>query len=62
MRNEKSFEFIIDRGDDIMGERSIKHNEAKKKKKADANVAAPSLSQRPIVTQPELIKKKKKPQ
>ena len=45
-----------------MGERSIKHNEAKKKKKADANVAAPSLSQRPIVTQPELIKKEKKPQ
>jgi hypothetical protein len=52
----------IDRGDNKMGERSIKHNEVKKKKKADVNDPAPSLSQRPIVTQPELIKKKKKPQ
>jgi hypothetical protein len=41
-----------------MAERSIKHNEAKKKKKSDANAPAPSTYQRPIMTQPELIKKK----
>ena len=44
-----------------MGEKSIKHNGIKKKKKSDVSTTAPSTYQRPIMTQPELIKKKKKP-
>lgn len=44
-----------------MGERSLKHNEVKKKKKSDAKAPAPSTYQRPLMVQPELIKKKKKP-
>ena len=44
-----------------MGERSLKHNEVKKKKKADIKSPAPSTYQRPVMAQPELIKKKKKP-
>jgi hypothetical protein len=44
-----------------MGERSIKHNEVKKKKKTDIKAPVPSTYVRPAITQPELIKKKKKP-
>jgi hypothetical protein len=43
-----------------MGDRSINNKEPKKKKKSDATASAPSFSQRPIMVQPELIKKKKK--
>jgi hypothetical protein len=44
-----------------MGERSSSHKETKKKKKTDATAPALSTYVRPIMTQPELIKKKKKP-
>lgn len=44
-----------------MGERSISHKETKKKKKTDATAPVPSTYQRPMMSQPELIKKKKKP-
>lgn len=44
-----------------MGDRNIKNNNVKKKKKTDiASSAVPSM--REAVPQPELIKKKKKPQ
>jgi hypothetical protein len=49
------------RGENKLGEKSMKHNEIKKKKKSDANATAPSTYQRPAMVQPELIKKKKKP-
>ena len=42
-----------------MGDKSIKNTE-KKKKKAGAVSSAPSSFQRPVVQQPELIKKVKK--
>jgi hypothetical protein len=42
-----------------MAEKNIK-KETKKKKSADAKGSGSSLSQRPIMPQPELIKKKKK--
>jgi len=42
-----------------MGEKSIK-KETKKKKKADIKVSAPSAFTREVVTQPQLITKKKK--
>lgn len=44
-----------------MGEKNIKNNEKKKKKKTDTTVGTSTVSIRPIMTQPELIKKKKKP-
>ncbi len=44
-----------------MGERNTSHKETKKKKKTDANAPAPSTYVRPVMIQPELIKKKKKP-
>lgn len=46
-----------------MGDRNIKKEEKKKKKKADSGVTyVPSEPyERPVMTQPELIKKKKKP-
>jgi hypothetical protein len=43
-----------------MGDRSINNKEPKKKKKSDAMASAPSFFQRPVIPQPELIKKKKK--
>jgi hypothetical protein len=43
-----------------MGDRSINNKEPKKKKKSDAINSAPSFFQRPVMSQPELIKKKKK--
>jgi hypothetical protein len=43
-----------------MGNRSINTREQKKKKKSDALAPTPSFSERPIMSQPELIKKKKK--
>ena len=49
------------RGENKMGEKSMKHNETKKKKKTDAKAYAPSTSPKPVMAQPELIKKKKKP-
>jgi hypothetical protein len=49
------------RGDNKMGERNTSHKETKKKKKTDANAPAPSTYVRPVMIQPELIKKKKKP-
>lgn len=42
-----------------MGDKNIK-KEAKKKKKTDTKVPALSASLKPVMTQPELIKKKKK--
>lgn len=43
-----------------MGDKSIKNTNIKKKKKVDAKVSAPSVSIKSVVTQPELIRKKKK--
>jgi len=44
-----------------MGDKSIKNSEKKKKKKTEVTtISAPSTYERPIVTQPEVIKKKKK--
>ena len=43
-----------------MGDRNIKNTETKKKKKTDVKVSAPSTMLREVVTQPELITKKKK--
>ncbi|MPM17468.1 hypothetical protein SDC9_63863 [bioreactor metagenome] len=43
-----------------MGDKNIK-KETKKKKKADSITSVSSASMRPVVMQPELIKKKKKP-
>ena len=42
-----------------MGDKSIKNDQVKKKKKTDYKPSAPSAA-RPVMTQPELIKKKKK--
>ena len=42
-----------------MGDKSIK-KETKKKKKVESKVSAPSTYEREVVTQPELITKKKK--
>lgn len=44
-----------------MGDKSIKNDMVKKKKKTDLNSPAPSSAPRTIMPQPELIKKKKKP-
>lgn len=44
-----------------MGEKSIKHTEKKKKKKADGSAPLTSVTLKPFVPQPELITKKKKP-
>jgi len=41
-----------------MGDKNIK-KETKKKKKTDVKAYTPSLTPRPVVMQPELIKKKK---
>ena len=43
-----------------MGDKSIKNTNIKKKKKAVAKASAPSVILKPVMTQPELIKKKKK--
>ncbi len=43
-----------------MGDKNIK-KEAKKKKKTDVKTSISSISQKPVMTQPELIKKKKTP-
>ena len=43
-----------------MGDKNIKHAEKKKKKIVEAKVSVPSTYIRPVVTQPEIIKKKKK--
>lgn len=43
-----------------MGDKSIKNSEKKKKKKTDGAISAPSTYVREVVTQPELITKKKK--
>jgi len=43
-----------------MGDKNIKKDEKKKKKKVEVSSATPSTYIRPIVTQPELITKKKK--
>ncbi len=44
-----------------MGDRNIKNKNIKKKKKSELN-ASPSMgTPQPIMQQPELIKKKKKP-
>lgn len=43
-----------------MGDKNIKKDEKKKKKKVEVSSVAPSTYVRPIVTQPELITKKKK--
>jgi len=44
-----------------MGEKNIKKDEKKKKKKTEESTYVPSIPyERPIITQPELIKKKKK--
>ena len=43
-----------------MGDKSIKNNEKKKKKKTDVVTSVPSSFSREVVTQPELITKKKK--
>ncbi len=44
-----------------MGDRNIKNTNVKKKKKSELNSSAPSKI-REALPQPELIKKKKKPQ
>ena len=43
-----------------MGDRSIK-KETKKKKKSDVKVSTAFSTSRPVMVQPELIKKEKKP-
>ena len=43
-----------------MGDKSIKNTQVKKKKKTDIIVSVPSSQQRAVMTQPELITKKKK--
>ena len=43
-----------------MADKNIKKEEKKKKKKAEDISSAASTYQRPVVTQPELIKKTKK--
>lgn len=43
-----------------MGDKNIKKNEKKKKKKVDEVFSAPSTYERPVMTQPILIKKNKK--
>ena len=43
-----------------MGEKSMKHNEVKKKKKTEVKASDPVTFMREAVTQPELITKKKK--
>lgn len=43
-----------------MGDKNIKKNEKKKKKKTDEVSFSPITYERPVMTQPELIKKKKK--
>lgn len=43
-----------------MGEKNIKNTQVKKKKKTDMNASTPVSTIKSIVTQPELIKKKKK--
>lgn len=43
-----------------MGDKSIKNSEKKKKKKVEIGASNPSVYLRPVVTQPELITKKKK--
>lgn len=44
-----------------MGDRNIKKEVKKKKKKTDEVTYVPSVPyERPVITQPELIKKKKK--
>ena len=47
------------RGEKTMADKNIK-KEVKKKKKADIKVPVLSTYERPVVTQPEIIKKKKK--
>lgn len=42
-----------------MGEKRINNRELKKKKKSDASVPAPSTYQKPVMVQPELVKKRK---
>ncbi|MEI6578239.1 MAG: hypothetical protein WCN92_02100 [Eubacteriales bacterium] len=44
-----------------MGDRNIKNTNIKKKKKSDLNASVSFSAPQPVVTQPELIKKKKKP-
>ena len=43
-----------------MGNRSINTREQKKKKKTDALAPVVSFSERPVMSQPEIVKKKKK--
>jgi len=44
-----------------MGDKNIKKNEKKKKKVTEETTYVPSIPyERPVMTQPELIKKKKK--
>jgi|GEM_PF-1473209 len=43
-----------------MGDKSIRKEKKQQKKVVDVKVLAPSTYVRPIVTQPELIRKKKK--
>lgn len=44
-----------------MGDKSIKNTQVKKKKKVDATIdMSPSTYTREAITQPEIIKKKKK--
>jgi len=44
-----------------MGDRSIKNKNVKKKKKSELGATVSIGAPQPIVPQPELIKKKKKP-
>lgn len=44
-----------------MGDKNIKKEEKKKKKKTEETTYVPSIPyERPVTTQPELVKKKKK--
>ena len=54
-----SIQNINDEGEHKMGDKNIK-KEVKKKKKTDVKVSAPSTFVREVVTQPQLITKKKK--
>jgi len=57
---EKVFDHDQLKGENKMADKNIKKEEKKKKKKAEDISSAASTYQRPVVTQPELIKKTKK--